>query len=110
MASLLEIVAEGKIAEHLEESVMAARVADVVEIVVLAAGADALLRSSRARVVALFEAGENVLELVHAGVGEQQRGVVGRHQRRAANDAVASRREVVEKLLADLVPCHVPLL
>ena len=107
---LLEIVAEGEIAEHLEEGVMAAGVADVVEIVVLAAGADALLRSGGARVIALFEAGEDVLELVHARVGEEQRGVVGRHQRRAANDAMAVGREEVEERLADLIPCHVSLL
>ena len=107
---LLEVVAEGEVAEHLEEGVVAAGVADVLEIVVLAAGADALLRGGGARVVALFEAQEDVLELVHAGVGEQQRGVVGGHQRRAADDAVAVRREEVEKLLADLVACHVSLL
>ncbi len=46
---LLEIVAEGKIAQHLEEGVVAARVADVVEIVVLAARADALSATMVAR-------------------------------------------------------------
>ena len=39
-----------------------------------------------ARVGALFEAGEDVLELHHAGVGEQQRGVVARHQRGRGHD------------------------
>src|SRR6266436_1086983 len=38
-----EIVAEGKIAEHFEEGVMAVGEADVFEVVVLAAGADAFL-------------------------------------------------------------------
>ena len=42
--ALLEVVAEGEIAEHLEEGVMARGVADVIEVVVLAAGADAFLR------------------------------------------------------------------
>ena len=41
---LLEIVAEGEVAEHLEEGVVAGGVADVVEVVVLAAGAHAFLR------------------------------------------------------------------
>ena len=45
---LLEIVAEGEIAEHLEEGVVARGVADIVEVVVLAAGAHALLRRGRA--------------------------------------------------------------
>ena len=40
---LLEIIAEREIAEHFEEGVVARGVADIVEVVVLAAGADALL-------------------------------------------------------------------
>jgi hypothetical protein len=43
MASLLEIIAEAEVAEHLEEGVMARGVAHVLQIVVLAAGAHALL-------------------------------------------------------------------
>ena len=43
----LEIVAEREIAEHLEEGVVARGVADVVEVVVLAAGAHAFLRGRR---------------------------------------------------------------
>ena len=42
--ALLEIVAEREVAEHLEEGVVARRVADIVEVVVLAAGAHAFLR------------------------------------------------------------------
>ena len=85
-------------------------VTDVFEIVMLAAGAHALLRGHGAIVVPLLGAREYVLELVHPSVGEQQRGVVGRDQRRAANDFVTLRREVVEKLLADLISCHLLLL
>ena len=51
---LLEIVAEGEIAEHLEEGVVARGIADIVEVVVLAAGAHALLRRGRARETAAF--------------------------------------------------------
>ena len=72
-----EVIAEGEVAEHLEERVVAARVADVLEIVVLAAGANAFLRRCGARVVALLLSKKDVLELVHAGVGEQQRRIVG---------------------------------
>ena len=76
-----EVVAEGEVAEHFEERVVAAGVADVFEIVVFAAGADAFLGGGGAVVVAAFEAQENLLELVHAGVGEEQRGVVARAAR-----------------------------
>jgi hypothetical protein len=41
---LLEVIAETPVAEHLEEGVVVGVLADVVEVVVLAAGADALLR------------------------------------------------------------------
>ena len=77
----LEVVAEAEVAQHLEEGVVARRVADVLQVVVLAAGADALLRRGRARVGPLVEAEEHVLELVHPGVGEQQRRVVAGHHR-----------------------------
>ena len=87
--ALLEIVAEREIAEHLEEGVVARGVADIVEVVVLAAGAHAFLRGGGARIGALLEAGEDVLELHHAGIGEHQRRVVARHQRRRRHDRVA---------------------
>src|SRR5437899_12609976 len=86
---LLEIIAEGKIAEHLEKRVMPLGEADIFEVVVLAAGAHAFLRRRRPRVIPLFEAEENVLELVHPCIRKQQRSVPMRHQRRAAHPPVA---------------------
>ena len=80
--ALLEVVAERKIAEHLEEGEMARGVADIVEVVVLAAGAHAFLRGGGALVGPLLDAGEDVLELHHAGIGEHQGRIVARHQRR----------------------------
>jgi hypothetical protein len=50
---------------------------------------------------------EDILELVHAGVGKQQRGIVGQHQRRAAHHAMAVGSEIVEEFLADLGARHV---
>ena len=41
--AFLEIVAEAEVAQHLEEGVMARRIADIVQIVVLAAGPDTFL-------------------------------------------------------------------
>ncbi len=70
--ALLEIVAEREIAEHLEEGEMARGVADIVEVVVLAAGAHAFLRRGGALIGPLLDAGEDVLELHHAGIGEHQ--------------------------------------
>ena len=101
--AFLEVVAEAEIAEHLEEGVVPGGVADIVQVVVLAAGAHAFLCRGGADVGALLLAGEHVLELHHARVGEHQRGVVARHQRRARHHSVAVAGEVVEERGADVV-------
>ena len=100
--ALLEVVAEGEVAEHLEEGVVARGVADIVEVVVLAARAHALLRGGGALVGPGLGAGEDVLELHHAGVGEHQRRVVARHERARGHDLVAVGGEIVQELRADL--------
>ena len=101
--AVLEVVAEREIAQHLEEGVVARGVADIVEVVVLAAGAHAFLRGGGAHIGALFQPGEDVLELHHAGIGEHQGGVVARHQRRGRHDVVTVRREIVEEGRSDFV-------
>ena len=84
---------------------VAGGVADVVKVVVLAAGADALLGRRGAGVRALVEAEEHVLELVHAGVGKQQRGIIGDEGRRRIELKTALLKEV-EELGADLGRSH----
>ena len=101
--AFLEIIAEREVAEHLKERVMPRGVADIVEIVVLAAGAHAFLRRHRAVVRALFKAGEDVLELHHAGIGEHQRRVVARHERRRRHGLMTVTDEEIHEALADLV-------
>ena len=51
----------------------------------------------------LLEAGEDVLELHHPGIGEHQRRVVARHERRGRHRLVAVAREIVEKACPDFV-------
>src|SRR5262249_350566 len=101
--AILEVVAEREVAEHLEERVVAGGVADVVEIVVLAAGAYAFLRGGRAQVRTLFEPGEDVLELHHAGIGEQQGRIVARPERRGRHDLVTVAGKKIEEARPDLV-------
>ena len=103
----LEVVAEAEVAEHLEERVVARGEAHVVEVVVLAAGAHALLGGGGAGVVARLAAGEHVLELHHAGVGEEQRGVVRRHQGRRGDAAVGALLEELQECFANLIRRHV---
>ena len=103
----LEIIAKRKIAQHLEERMMPPRVADVIQVVVLAARPHAFLRARRARIIPLLLPQEHVFELVHPSVGKQQRRIVGRHQRRTAHHAVPAGREIVKELLANFGACHV---
>ena len=99
----LEVIAEGKIAQHLEKRVVALGEADVFQVVVLAAGANAFLRRGGAFVIALLEAEEDVLELVHSGVGEQQRGVIEGNERAAAHDAMTAFVKEFQECGADFV-------
>jgi hypothetical protein len=70
-----KIVTKRKVAEHFKKRMVPCGSTDVVEVVVLAACAHALLRRRRAFVRPRFASGEHVFELHHAGVREQQRGV-----------------------------------
>ena len=103
---LLEVLAEREVAEHLEERVVAGGVADVVKVVVLAAGADALLGRRGAGVRALVEAEEHVLELVHAGVREEKRRVMGGDDRARGDDRVALAFVEVQKGAANVCDFH----
>ena len=95
---LLEVIAEGPVAEHLEKRVVIGVEADVLEVVVLAAGADAFLRVGGARglVGARRLAEENGHELVHARVGEKQVRRVGQ-QRAGRDDGVLLFLEEIEE-------------
>jgi hypothetical protein len=102
----LEVIAEAEVAQHLEEGVVARGIADVFEIVVLATGAHAALGSRGADVRPPFLAEEDVLELHHAGIREQQRRVVARHERARGDDGVAPAGEVIQKFPAYLAALH----
>ena len=79
--ALLEVIAEAEIAEHFKKRMVARGIADIVEIVMLAASTDAFLRGrGTGRRGRSLEAGEDVFELVHAGIRKHQRRVVMRHE------------------------------
>src|SRR5437870_2490980 len=64
----------------------------------------ALLRVDRPPIVAAAGAQEHVLELVHAGVGEQQSRITGRHNTRRRHKRMAVLlHEEMNELLANLV-------
>jgi hypothetical protein len=82
---------------------MPGRVADVLEVVVLAAGPHATLRRDRAVIAALVHAEKDVLELHHARIGEKQGRVVARHEGRTRDHFVAALGEEVQEGLAQLI-------
>ena len=100
---LLEIVAVGPVAQHFEHRMVIGVVADLLQVVVLARDAQAFLRIGRTRVFAGRVAQENILELVHARIGEHQRGVALDDHRGRRHDNVAFRFEKVEKSLPDFI-------
>ena len=78
-------------------------VADIVQIVVLAARAHAFLRRSGAHIIALLNPGEAILELHHAGIGKHQGGVIARNERRTFDLTVPVADEKIKECGPDVV-------
>ena len=78
-------------------------VADVVQVVMLATGTNTFLGGGGSLVRPLFQAGEDVLELHHARVGEHQGRVIARNQRGRRHDLVAVIGKEFEKSRPDFV-------
>ena len=77
----LEVITEGPVPQHLEEGVVIRVTSHVFEVVVLSAGSNAFLGIDRSRVEPSALSKEDVLELVHTGVGEQEGGILMRDGR-----------------------------
>ena len=92
----LEVVAEAEVAEHLEEGQVAGVPADLLEVGVLAAGADALLDGGGPGVRGRLLAEEVGLERHHAGHGEHEVGIVGDEAGRGHDGVAALGEEPLE--------------
>ena len=98
---LLGDAAKREVAEHLEERQVTAVLADAIDVI----GADALLAGDRADLLHGLLALVVLLKLVHAGVGKQQRRIVGDEGRRRIELKTALLKEV-EELRANLGRSH----
>ena len=98
---LLGDAAKGEVAEHLKEGQVTAVLADAIDVV----GADALLAGDSADLLHGLLALVVLLKLVHAGVGKQQRRIVGDEGRRRIELKTALLKEV-EELGANLGRSH----
>jgi hypothetical protein len=83
--------------------VVARRVADIVEVIVLAAGANAFLRRGGGRIRTAFKPGEDVLEWHHPGIDEHQSRIVVRDERRRRHRLMPFGREEIEEGAANVV-------
>src|SRR5208283_4874275 len=96
------VVAEGEVPQHLEKRVVSRGEADVVQVVVLAACPDTLLRGCRADVGPRLATGKDVLKLNHPGIGEEERRVIGRNKRGRGHASVPALLEVAQEGLPEL--------
>ncbi len=103
---LFVIIAKRPIAQHLEESVMIGIVSYILQIVVLTGDPHALLSVSSPRIPPFLQSQEDVFKLIHARIGEQQRGIIARHQRGAGHYGVSLAGEEIQKRLPDLSAGH----
>ncbi len=83
---------------------------DVVQVVVLTAGAHAFLARCSGVVGPPLASEKDVLELIHAGIDEEKRRVLGRNQRGALDDAMAAVFKEFEESPADFVTVHAVVL
>ena len=81
---------------------MARAGADILQVVVLSADAQTLLRRRRPVVIALLQPQKRIFELHHTCVYEQKRRIVCRHKAAAVHDLMTPRLEIVQKIVADL--------
>ena len=103
----LEVVAKTPVAQHLEHGVVPAVVAHGFQVVVLAAHTEALLGVRGSGELGGAVAQENVLELVHARIGEHERGVILDDHGGRGHYRVPLGGEKVQILLADFIRCHI---
>ena len=95
----LEIIPKGEVAQHLKIGAVAGGMADVLDV----AGADALLAGGHAAAGRLLLPGEPGLHGRHAGVDEQQGGVVLGNEGKAGQAQMALGLEKGKEHLAQLV-------
>ena len=96
---VLEIIAEGEVAQHLEEGAVACGLAHVLDV----AGADALLAGGHPVAGRHLGTGEIGLERGHTRINQQQALVVVGHQRKAGQAQMALALKEGEVHLAQLV-------
>ncbi len=97
-----EIITEAEVTQHFEEGMVTRSVTHVFQIVMLTTGTHTTLRGRGSHIITFVQPQENILELVHPGIGKQQRRIIVWHQRTTGDDLMSFTMEKVEKRLTDL--------
>ena len=103
----LEIVSEAPVSQHLEHGMVASVVAHGLQVVVLAAYAEALLAVGGTGELGCAVPEENVFELVHARVGEHEGRVIFDDHGGRGDHRVSLGGEEVQIFLAGFLGCHI---
>ena len=103
---LLEIVTERPVAKHLEHGVVIGVVSHFFQVVVLAGNAQTFLAVGLTTAFGFGISENDVLELIHSGIGEHERRVVLDDHRGRRYDEVTLLLEKLYERFADFVGCH----
>ena len=103
---LFEIITEAPVAEHLKHGVVVRVAAHLLQVVVFARHAQAFLRVALAAALGFGIAQDDVLKLVHTGIGKHQGGVVLDDHRSRGYYQVALLLEKSLERFAYFVGCH----
>ena len=103
---LFEIIAEGKVAEHLEKSVVPGCAPDHFEVVVFSPGAHAFLYRNGPFGVPGFITEKNIFELDHARVGEKKSWVVSWYQGATRHQIVIAFLKIIQEFISEFVAGH----
>jgi hypothetical protein len=79
---------------------------NLIEVVVLAAGAQTFLRSAGADVVAFLQTKKDILELIHPGISKEERRIICRQQWARTHPCVRALLKIPKELLANFVSSH----
>ena len=103
---LLKIVAEAPVAQHLKHRVVIGIVTHLLQVVMLAAHAQALLRVSHTATLRLSITQNDILKLVHARIGKHQRRVILYYHRCRGHHQVAALLKKPLKRISDFFSSH----
>ncbi len=107
--TLLEIVTEREVAQHLKEGMVPGIVAYIFQVAVLTAGPETFLNARGAKIGKFAASRPKIFEGHHSRGSEEQGGVFRRNQRNSRYHGMSLSREKIQKLLPDLKTLHMNL-